>query len=167
MFRQAQESGSKGDCWSLQRGCPLSLFNVPFFHSPWSTNILGNIDCPFSICHSSNGRIFHSQWYWCEHWQIHWRILLNQWSLSDIEILMFFIGCSSSSCVCVLCDRKSSFQRKHKANREHTNVLLYINTKHKANREGQDIFPDLILAKPKHRSAWGHGFYLQQPTLFE
>ena len=34
-LRQAQESGSRGDCWQLQRGCPLSLFNMPFFHSPW------------------------------------------------------------------------------------------------------------------------------------
>ena len=34
ILRQAQESGSKGDCWKLQRGCPLSLFNMPFFHSP-------------------------------------------------------------------------------------------------------------------------------------
>ena len=35
IFRRAQESGSRGDCWQLQRGCPLSLFNMPFFHSPW------------------------------------------------------------------------------------------------------------------------------------
>jgi len=33
-YRQAQELGSRGDCWQLQRGCPLSLFNMPFFHSP-------------------------------------------------------------------------------------------------------------------------------------
>jgi len=33
-YRAARDSGAKGDCRRLQRGCPLSIFNMPLFNSP-------------------------------------------------------------------------------------------------------------------------------------
>ena len=35
IIRAARDSGAKGDCRRLQRGCPLSIFNMPLFNSPW------------------------------------------------------------------------------------------------------------------------------------
>ena len=47
IIRAARDSGAKGDCRRLQRGCPLSIFNMPLFNSPWFQ--LNLFNCPLLI----------------------------------------------------------------------------------------------------------------------
>ena len=47
IIRAARDSGAKGDCRRLQRGCPLSIFNMPLFNSPWFQ--LNVYNCPLLI----------------------------------------------------------------------------------------------------------------------
>ena len=87
IIRAARDSGAKGDCRRLQRGCPLSIFNMPLFNSPWFQ--LNVYNCPLLIsCVQVLDRPLPALIKHIFHFAAFWKI-----------VLLFGVKCFSPDCL--------------------------------------------------------------------
>ena len=139
IIRAARDSGAKGDCRRLQRGCPLSIFNMPLFNSPWFQ--LNVYNCPLLISYvqvldrplpaiAVIKHIFH--------FAAFWKI-----------VLLFGVKCFSPDClwliVALFCLPLGWF----------SSILCVLVVRWRPLGAGQDIWPQILISKKtqnKHRA---------------